>query len=241
MNLVMRQALVPFFFLVSSALAAYACGGSTTGGGGSGGDAGGASDASMGAGDASSSGDGSGGGTEGGGGACFIPPPGTMFTFHVHNVGSNALALSYGCGGTLPIMLATPGGTLGIGPGPADGCEITCASQYAGPVQEGCSDCGPGVGAALPAGGTVDIAWDRRVYVAHVADPTCVGGMAGVSCALAEAVAPTASQSGTISYCSGSGCGGSSSGASSSGGGAMSESASFLVDTTAGEATIAVQ
>jgi hypothetical protein len=235
-----RPLLAPLVLLAASSLPAYACGGSTTGGG-SGGDGGGAADSSMSAGDASSSGDSSGSGTEGGGGACFIPPPGAMFTFHVHNIGSNALALSYGCGGTLPILLATPGGTLGIGPGPADACEITCASQYAGPVQEGCSDCGPGVGAALPADGTVDIAWDRRVYVAHVADPQCVGGMSGVSCALAEAVAATATQQGTIRYCSGSGCGGSSSGASSSGGSAMSESASFTVDTTGTEATIAVQ
>ncbi|HEX3343990.1 MAG TPA: hypothetical protein VHS09_05425, partial [Polyangiaceae bacterium] len=95
-------------------------------------------------------------------------------------------------------------------------------------------------GAALAAGATVDLAWDRRVYVAHVADPQCVGGMSGVTCALAQSVAPTATQQGSISYCSGSVSGGSC-GASSSGGGGATESAMFTVDTTTNEATIDVQ
>jgi hypothetical protein len=160
-----------------------------------------------------------------------------MFTFHVHNGGANHLSLAYGCGGNLPILLSTPAGPLGIGPGPADGCELTCQQQYAGPVQQGCSDCGPGVGADLAAGTTVDIGWDHRVYVAHLAAPQCVGGQPGVSCALAEAVPPTATQTGTLTVCTG----GASSGGPGGGYCSGSEMVSFTLDTTQAQGTIEVQ
>jgi hypothetical protein len=212
-------------------------GGDSSGGGGhdggsSGVDGGGGTDAAGGT-------DGSGGGNDGGGGACAIPPAGSTFTFHLHNGGATDMGLSYGCGGTIPVMVATPGGTLGIGPGPANGCEFTCESEYKGPVQTACSDCGPGVGAPIAAGGTVDIAWDRRVYVPHVADPQCVGGQTGVNCALAQAVAPTSAQQGTLTVCTASTNNGFCS--SSSSGGGTTKDIPFTVDTTASEATIQVQ
>lgn len=170
-------------------------------------------------------------------GACSIDPAGSMYTFHVHNGGSADLGLAYGCGGTIPVVLTTPQGMLGIGPGPANGCEFSCQTEYTGPVQTACSDCGPGVGAALAAGSTVDIPWDRRVYTAHTADPSCVGGMSGVSCALPGAVAPTSTQAGVLTVCTG---GASSGGSGGSGYCSGSMTVSFTVDTTQSEGTIEV-
>ena len=225
-----------------SPLLVAACGGSTASGGAS--DGGGSSVDAAGGADAQGGDTGGGGGPEGGGaaeggaGACAIAPPGSAFTFHVHNGGASHLGLAYGCGGSLPILLSTPAGSLGIGPGPADGCEFTCTQQYAGPVQQGCSDCGPGVGADLPAGATVDIAWDHRVYVAHMAASECVGGQSGVSCALPEAVAASTTQAGTLTVCTG----GASSGGPGGGGYCSgSEMVSFTVDTTQAEGTVQVQ
>lgn len=234
----MRRSFSLLLFVVAAS-----CGGTTTGGSSS--DAGVTVDSSGGSGhDATSSGaDSGGGGTDGGGGAdgggaCAIPPAGSTFTFHVHNAGAGTMGLSYGCGGTIPVSLVTPGGTLGIGPGSANSCEFTCQDEYKGPVQTACSDCGPGVGATLPAGGTVDIAWDRRVYVAHTADPQCVGGQTGVSCALPQPVAATSAQQGTLTVCTTAATNGYC-GASSGGG--VSKDVAFTVDTTQAQATIDVQ
>ncbi|MCP6768705.1 hypothetical protein NL529_28080, partial [Klebsiella pneumoniae] len=80
---------------------------------------------------------------------CHVPAPGDVFTIHVHNGGTKMLALNYGCGGTLPIVLDTPQGELSIGPGAANSCEFTCDNFYKGVVQTACSDCGPGLGAHL--------------------------------------------------------------------------------------------
>jgi hypothetical protein len=89
---------------------------------------------------------------------------------------------------------------LGISEGPADGCEVSCDNVYAGTENNGCSDCGPGVGKSLLPGETVDIAWDRRVYEAHVADPKCSGHEAGNNCALGVLVkAP--STTGVLTVC----------------------------------------
>jgi hypothetical protein len=235
----MRRSFTLLLLVIASSCGGATAGGTTPGDGGVAGDSSGGSSH-----DASSSGaDTGGGGPEGGagpdgGGTCVIPPAGSTFTFHVHNAGSGTMGLSYGCGGSIPITLVTPAGTLGIGPGPANGCEFTCESEYKGPVQAACSDCGPGVGAALPAGGTVDIAWDRRVYVAHTADPQCVGGQTGVSCALAQPVAPTSAQQGTLTVCTTSTnngyCG------ASSGGGSTKDVA-FTADTSQTETTVQVQ
>ncbi len=170
-------------------------------------------------------------------GACHIDPAGTMYTFHVHNGGSTDLGLAYGCGGTIPVLLTTPQGMLGIGPGPANGCEFTCQMEYTGPVQTACSDCGPGVGAALDAGATVDIPWDRRVYTAHTADPTCVEGQTDVSCALPLAMAPTSMQPGVLTVCTG---GASSGGPGGSGYCSGSMLVPFTVDTTLSQGTIEV-
>ena len=245
MQAAQRMPSSPFLFLALTAsatpLLVAACGGSTASGGTR--DAGGSGlDATANDAHAGDSSGGTnpipegGGSSEAGANACAIPAPGATFTFHVHNSGTSHLGLSYGCGGTLPIQLNTPGGPLGIGPGPADACEFTCQQQYMGPVQQGCSDCGPGVGADLAAGTTVDITWDCRVYVAHTASPECVGGQPGVSCALAETVAPSAMQMGTLSVCTGGASSGGPGGGSCSG----SEIVSFTLDTTQAQGTIEV-
>ena len=41
---------------------------------------------------------------------CALDAPGPKFTFHVHNGGTQALSLTYGCGNALPITLTTPQG-----------------------------------------------------------------------------------------------------------------------------------
>jgi hypothetical protein len=177
-------------------------------------------------------------GAGGDAGACSIPPPGSAFTFHVHNSGTRDLGLGYGCGRDQPIVLVTPTGSLGIGSESANACGFTCEQDYMGNPQQGCSDCGPGVGAALPVGATVDIAWDRRVYVTHTADPQCVGGQTNVSCALAVAVAPSQTQQGTISLCTMSA---SSGGPPGGGNCAGNDPVTFTLDTTQSAGTIDVQ
>jgi hypothetical protein len=183
---------------------------------------------------------GAGGSNPGPGAPCHVDPAGSTFTFHVHNTGTQMLSLTYGCGGTMPMVLNTPAGMLSIGPGAVNGCEFTCEMFYKGPVQQGCSDCGPGVGAILAPGSTVDIPWDRRVYEAHTADPSCVMGMTGVSCALAVSMAPTASQAGVLTV-----CGSVSPAALGNNAGGYCTSSTFTVnfmaDTTKTEATIDVQ
>ena len=238
--------------LLALPLVAASCGGGTVSGssspdgGGAGAEAGGgpdggeSSEASAVDGGGDDSGAGEGGAIEGGagdGGACSIPAPQSAFTFHVHNGGTRDLGLGYGCGQGQPIVLVTPAGSLGIGAESANSCGFTCEQDYQGKIQQGCSDCGPGVGAALPVGNTVDITWDRRVYVTHTADPLCVGGQTGVSCALAVAVAPTAAQQGTITLCTG----GASSGGPGSGNCGGDDPVMFTVDTTHSAATIEVK
>jgi hypothetical protein len=134
--------------------------------------------------------------------ACGIDSAGATFTFHVHNDGSTTDLISYGCGLDRPITLTTPEGALSIGPGQANSCEFTCQSVYQGDVQPGCTEC-QAVYATLDAGATLDILWDRRVYTEHLADPSCVGGMTDVYCALPIAVAPTNAQAGQLTVCSG--------------------------------------
>jgi hypothetical protein len=97
------------------------------------------------------------------------------------------------------------------------------------------SDCGPGLGAALDAGATIDFAWDRRIYTSHVADPQCVVGMTGITCGLPVAVAPTMQQQGTLTVCTG----GASSGPPGSGC-VGSVAVGFTLDTTQSEGTIEV-
>jgi hypothetical protein len=137
-----------------------------------------------------------------GGESCKIDPPGDVFTFHVHNGGRAMLRLSYGCGDSLPINLDTPKGNLSIGSGAVNWCEVKCDSVYGGQPNNGCWDCGPGYGAPLGSGMTADIKWDRRVYVAHTADPKCTGQTSGNSCALGQAVAPSRAQKGSLTVCS---------------------------------------
>jgi hypothetical protein len=168
----------------------------------------------------------------------LVDPPGSAFTFHIHNGGLAQLGLAYGCGENQPIVLATPMGTLGIGPESATTCGFTCENDYKGGMQQACSDCGNGVGADLPAGSTVDIIWDRRLYSSHTADPKCVGGATGIACALAQAVAPSVAQKGTLTVCTS----GDSSGPGGFGGSCgQSEKIEFTVDLTKGEGTIEVK
>jgi hypothetical protein len=133
--------------------------------------------------------------------SCALDSKGS-FTFHVANRGTRMLRLAYGCGATLPITLDAAGGPLPISPGPASYCEVSCDYIYGGGENNGCSDCGPGYGAGLPPGATVDIAWDRRLYVETTADPTCSGHAGGNECALGTLAGPAVS-SGTLTVCNG--------------------------------------
>lgn len=135
-------------------------------------------------------GNGAGGGSAGGSSVdCSLDGPGAPFTFVVRNTGTRQLRLTYGCGTDYPITLTTPDGDLGIGPGNADGCEVSCDSIYAGQSSFGCSDCGPGSGDLLPPGGEVTIDWDRRTYVAFTAPAECSGHPENNSCALGSQLA----------------------------------------------------
>jgi hypothetical protein len=183
---------------------------------------------------------GAGMGGDGAGGAdCSVPSPGSTFTFHVHNAGTSPLHLDYGCGATLPIVLSTPEGNLSIGPGAVSSCEFTCESFYKNGVQQGCSDCGPGVGVEVAPGGTTDITWDRRVYEAFTAPVGCVDGQMDVMCAMAVGCAASKTQQGVLTAChgTGDGVGGGNAGSFCSG---TNFDTSFTADTTAAETTIDV-
>jgi hypothetical protein len=134
------------------------------------------------------------------GGSCTLAPTG-QFTFHVHNAGTSNLIVDLGCGATSPFTLDSPAGTLGAGPGNADTCELSCDKIYAGlAVPGGCTDCGGGVQRTLAPGYTVDVPWDRRLYVERAVDPQCSANASGM-CALGIAVAPTTTQKGTVTTC----------------------------------------
>jgi hypothetical protein len=135
-------------------------------------------------------------------GGCHIDAPGAPFVFHVLNSGHAPYRLTYGCGATLPITVDTTAGPQPISPGPADFCEVDCTAVYAGQENNGCSDCGPGYGAALDPSQTVDIHWDRRVFTAFMADPSCTGHAAGNGCALGTLTGSDV-RSGTLTVCSG--------------------------------------
>ncbi|HEY7375405.1 MAG TPA: hypothetical protein VIF57_24820 [Polyangia bacterium] len=144
-----------------------------------------------------------------GGHSCTLDPIG-MFTFHVHNVGAQTLTWDLGCSKTLPIWLHLPEGDLPTGPGSVDFCELTCEQIYTGPWFPGaCTDCGAGVSGSAAPGASGDIAWDRRVYSALTFDPACrydktlPGGNGSSTCASGHAVAPAATQAGTITICPG--------------------------------------
>jgi hypothetical protein len=168
-----------------------------------------------------------------------VAPPGQSFTFHVHNGGSKTLRLTYGCGDELPIQLDTPAGSLGIG---STDCTWTCESIYDGSAAMSgpfsCTDCGPGQGAALDPGATVDITWDRRVYAATNVDPSCGGG-AGAQCMLATAVVPAVAQKGVLTVCAEAAIEGGFQGACGSA--ADEQAHGFTIDTTGDEGTIEVQ
>jgi len=134
-----------------------------------------------------------------GGASCAVAATGS-FTFHVHNAGTSTLLVDLGCGTTLPMALDTPDGTRQAGPGNVDPCGFTCDDVYAGrAIPGGCTDCGGGIVRSIAAGATTDLRWDRRVYAEAAADPAC-SPRAG-PCALGVAVAPAASQTGTLTTC----------------------------------------
>jgi hypothetical protein len=135
------------------------------------------------------------------GGSCALTPPGKPFTFHIHNAGSKMLRLAYACGTAYPIELVTPQEKLAIGPGAVDLCEVTCDALYAGKASYPCSDCGPGTGANLPPGFTVNITWDRRTYTEYTPEPMCTP-IAGAKCALGTAIGNDSMQQGILSVCS---------------------------------------
>jgi hypothetical protein len=215
------------------AVFSMACGGSETnvssgssGPGGAGGAGGGGSSGSAGT-----------GGTLGDGGVCQLAPRG-MFTFHVHNAGTSSMTLTYGCGAKLPIELDTPEGKLGAGPGNADGCEKSCDLIYSSvnPQCPGfCTDCALGQLEKIAAGGSTDIAWDRRVYVAKIAEQPCLAGRTCQpgNCAFGIAVAPEPNQTGRLTICTDPNAVGVSC--------ATSRTVDFTIDTTSSEATIDAQ
>ena len=145
--------------------------------------------------------DGAGGTGGGGAGECTLPLPGADFSFVVENTGTSQLSLKLGCGSTIPIVLATPDGALGIGPGNANTCEFDCEMVYDGFEAWGCSDCGPGVGEELPPGGEVTITWDRRYYVDHVAPAECSGHEDGNGCGLGLPAEAEHITSGVLTVC----------------------------------------
>jgi hypothetical protein len=164
----------------------------------------GASNGAAGAGGASGAANagagGVGGGEADGGGVCSLVPGGPNFLFHLHNASRAMLNVTLGCSASLPIVLDTPDGQLSIGPGAVDACEYTCDLVYKGMFSpELCTDCGGGYAKALAPGATVDIAWDRRVYVKHMVVPPCAT-RAG-TCALGVAVATSSAQKGTLTVC----------------------------------------
>jgi hypothetical protein len=164
--------------------------------------------------------------------ACAHDAPGAAFTFHITNTGSRMLSLFYGCMHTLPITLDTSQGALPISPGPADYCEINCDFIFAGGMNNSCSDCGPGYGANLPPGSTVDIAWDRRVYVGYKVDAACSGHPGGNHCGLGILIDNTV-KSGTLTVLSG--------GGGTTGGPTTQISVPFTFDPTSDQTTINVQ
>jgi hypothetical protein len=160
-------------------------------------------------------------------GRCAAAPSGQPFTFHVRNASAAELTLWLGCGRSVPIVLDTPAGALGISPG-VDVCEFTCDDVYAGRGSPGaCSDCGPGYSAAVAPGTTKDFVWSRSVYEAHMADVACGKGTG--TCALGRPLAPSATQSGTLTACGA---------AIQFGSCADPKTTRFSIDTTASEATI---
>jgi hypothetical protein len=164
--------------------------------------------------------------------ACAHDAPGATFTFHISNSGSRMLHLFYGCLLSLPITLDTKNGALAISPGPADPCEISCDLIFAGGMNNSCSDCGPGYGADLPPGTTVDIVWDRRVYSAYTVDPACSGHRSGNNCALGVLI-DNSVHSGTLTVLSG--------GGGTTGGPTTQVDVPFTFDPTSDQTTINVQ
>lgn len=163
--------------------------------------------------------------------ACVHDAPGATFTFHVHNTGGRALRLDEGCGGSLPITVETAGGTFPIAPGAVDACEVNCDIIFTGGSNFGCSDCGPGVFGDLPAGGTLDIAWDRRYYVGDTVDAVCSGHAGNDHCGLGVRVDP-ATTSGTITVITG--------GGATTGGPITMSQFDFTFDLSASETIISV-
>lgn len=140
-------------------------------------------------------------GQGGGDSVCTLDPPGETFTFTIRNAGDRYLRLAYGCGRTLPIVVDVDGEALGISPGQAEGCEVSCDEVYEGYENWGCSDCGPGTGVVLAPGEEESILWDRRLYTAHTAPTSCSGNVDGNSCALGSLYGPQTVSRGTLTYC----------------------------------------
>lgn len=145
---------------------------------------------------------------EGGGGAaastpgepsaCELPRDGEAFTFTIRNTGTRTLSLDFGCFDTPPITVDG----RGIAPGAADLCGVDCREVWEGYENLGCSTlCGPDAFRALPPGGEVEVEWDRRLFVEHLAPPECTGLDEPIRCALGEAAPPAQTFEAALEVC----------------------------------------
>ncbi len=220
----LRHVAPSFLALLFTLLpAAAGCGGKTNAGTGASG---------TGASDTGGSGAGGDVGT-GGDPTCHIDPPGSPFTFQVENDGTQMLRLAYGCSASLPIVLDTPKGDLGISPGPANTCEFSCDAVYKGMAGTGLLRLRPRLRRRPPPGATVSIAWDRRVYKEISVPAACMSGPSSSTCALAEADADAMQQKGTLTVCTDT--------TGAAGSCDTSKAVTFTVDTTQPSATISVK
>jgi hypothetical protein len=195
-------------FTVMLLLSSISCGESGLGGAvDAGGAGGGGASVGDGSGETSAGNDGGGetsaGGDAGGtslAGLCEEDPTPGSFVFSVHNGTSKAFVWSYGCGDDVPIDIDTPAGAQPAGPGRHDFCGVTCGQVYAGASPGGCTDCdAPGVVTAP--GASTSITWDRRVFTEQPITAACSTRFADEMCAHAQAVAPNATQQGTLIVC----------------------------------------
>jgi hypothetical protein len=110
------------------------------------------------------------------------------FHFHIVNRSSFPINFNFGCGGHPPIDLDTAEGPLGIGSESADVCGNDCQEVLDGIEPTSCTDCGPSLTQLVEPGATMDIEWDRRVWMRHVVSPSCSGLPKQHACALGLAI-----------------------------------------------------
>jgi hypothetical protein len=179
------------------------------------------------------------GGSAGGEDQCLHDAPGKAFKFHIHNQGTRKLSLAFGCG-SFPVFTAdTAKGKVALAPDPggqvADG--FTCDAIFDGGSSQGAyGDCGPGYGADLSPGLTVDLTWDRRSYDRFNVPAECSGHPMNNDCFLGTAISSSKMQTGDLDICA--------DGVDGNGFGvgycSKTETVKVTFDTTGDEATIEV-